>query len=382
MTRPDTMDGGRAGAATSEPPMLRLANVTKRYGDAVAADGVTLELAPGEFVSLLGESGSGKSTALKLVAGFETPDEGSVHIGGRDVSGLPPARRDLGMVFQQYALFPYQTVARNIEYGLRRRKWDRDARRRRVAELLDLVRMTPYAERYPAQLSGGQQQRVALARAIAPLPGLLLMDEPLSALDRTLRLDLQDEIRAVHRSTGAGVVYVTHDREEALSLSDRIVVLRHGRIDAAGSPSALFRRPRTAYVARLISDANILPCELEASAAPKKGRVRVRLHGRTAAVPAGDDLPEGADLAVAVPRTAITLKASAGDPVPEGGDMFDMPVRLEDRVYLGDTVRLLLRLDDATMVTAHRPEGTGPVPPVGERMTARIALGECSVVTR
>ncbi|GAA3942124.1 ABC transporter ATP-binding protein [Actinomadura viridis] len=380
MTSPDTITGGRAGTAAGEPPRLRLAGVTKRYGDVVAADDLTLELAPGEFVSLLGESGSGKSTALKLVAGFETPDEGTVHIGGRNVTGLPPARRDLGMVFQQYALFPYQTVARNVEYGLRRRKWGRDARRRRVAELLDLVRMAPYARRYPAQLSGGQQQRVALARALAAEPGLLLMDEPLSALDRALRLDLQDEIRAVHRATGAGMVYVTHDRDEALSLSDRIVVLRHGRIDAAGTPASLFRRPRTAYVARLISDANILPCEREPGASPS-GRIRVRLRDRVAEIPAEGEPPADADLAVAVPRTAIGLTPSADGGPGEGGSV-ELPARIEDRVYLGDTVRLLLRLDDTTTITAHLPEAAGSGSPTGERVTLHIALGACSAVTR
>uniref|UniRef100_UPI003F49AD4A ABC transporter ATP-binding protein n=1 Tax=Actinomadura sp. CA-154981 TaxID=3240037 RepID=UPI003F49AD4A len=381
MTSPDITDSAQAGAAVGEPPRLRLTDVTKRYGDVAAADGLSLELAPGEFVSLLGESGSGKSTALKLVAGFETPDEGTVHIGGRDVTGLPPARRDLGMVFQQYALFPYQTVARNIEYGLRRRKWGREPRRRRVAELLELVRMVPYAQRYPAQLSGGQQQRVALARALAAEPGLLLLDEPLSALDRALRLDLQDEIRAVHRATGAGMVYVTHDRDEALSLSDRIVVLRHGRIDAAGTPAALFRRPRTAYVARLISDANILPCERHSGTASASGRIRVRLRDRVAEIAVEGEPPQDADLAVAVPRTAISLAPSPDGGPGEGGSV-ELPARIEDRVYLGDTVRLLLRLDDTTTITAHLPEGAGSEARAGERIAAHIALGACSAVTR
>ena len=234
-------------------------NLTKRFGNVAAVDGVNLTVERGEFLTILGPSGSGKTTLLKLLAGFETPTSGEIELDGRNVAQMPPAERSIGMVFQHYALFPHMSVGDNIAYGLKMRGWPKDMRQRRVEEMLQLVRLEGMADRLPKQLSGGQQQRVALARALAFGPQVLLMDEPLGALDRALRLEMGEEIRRIHRETGTTVIYVTHDQEEAMVLSDRIAIMHHGKIVAHGTPQDLYLQPPTEFVATFFGGYNAFP---------------------------------------------------------------------------------------------------------------------------
>jgi putative spermidine/putrescine transport system ATP-binding protein len=241
---------------------LRLDKVTRRFGDKVVLDALELHIAGGEFVALLGPSGCGKSTALNCLAGLLPLSGGSIWLDKKRVDTLPPERRGFGMVFQNYALFPHMSVRRNVGFGLRMRSIGRAETRRRVDEALRLVQLSPYADRLPGQLSGGQQQRVAIARAVVIEPPLVLMDEPLSNLDAALRLEMRTEIRRLHQSLGLTTVYVTHDQEEALSLADRLVVLREGVMQQVGTPEELYREPANAYVAGFMGYRNLLPMTL------------------------------------------------------------------------------------------------------------------------
>ncbi|WP_440710259.1 ABC transporter ATP-binding protein [Herbiconiux sp. YIM B11900] len=245
-------------AAPRQGTQIRLSGVTKDYGLAApAVDAVSLTIQPGEFMTLLGPSGSGKTTTLNLIAGFETLTSGTIALDGADVGTLPPHKRNLGMLFQNYALFPHMTVAQNVAYPLRERKVPKAEIARRVAEVLELVQLPGRDQNYPAQLSGGQQQRVALARAIVFDPAALLLDEPLGALDRNLRGALQMEIRRIHREVGSTFVFVTHDQEEAMNLSDRIALFNTGHIEQVGTPEELYRRPDTLFTARFLGDSNV-----------------------------------------------------------------------------------------------------------------------------
>jgi putative spermidine/putrescine transport system ATP-binding protein len=237
---------------------LALRGLTKRYGGFAAVDEVSLAVERGEFLTLLGPSGSGKTTILMAIAGFVEPTAGAVLLDGRDITALPPEKRDFGMVFQGYALFPHMTVAENVAFPLRVRKIGRAERDAMVRAALDLVQLAQFAERLPRQLSGGQQQRVALARALVFNPNLLLLDEPLSALDKKLRAELQEELKALHRRVGRTFVNVTHDQEEALSLSDRVAILNYGRLIQEGAPAALYEKPRTRFVADFLGKSNFL----------------------------------------------------------------------------------------------------------------------------
>lgn len=243
---------------TGTPPDIRLAGLSKRYGDVAAVDGVDLDVEPGEFFTLLGPSGSGKTTTLRLVAGFELPDAGRIELGGEDVSRVPPYARDVNTVFQDYALFPHMNVVENVEYGLRIRKVPRAERRRRAEEALETVRLPGLGGRKPAQLSGGQRQRVALARAIVNRPRVLLLDEPLGALDLKLRQEMQVELGRIQGEVGITFVYVTHDQEEALTMSDRIAVFNRGRIEQVGPPAELYEHPVNEFVAGFVGVSNVL----------------------------------------------------------------------------------------------------------------------------
>ncbi|MDB5373647.1 MAG: polyamine transporter ATP-binding protein [Belnapia sp.] len=237
---------------------LELRSLTRRYGSFVAVDGVSLSVPRGAFLTLLGPSGSGKTTILMTIAGFVAPTEGMVLLDGSDITPLPPERRDFGMVFQGYALFPHMTVAENVAFPLRVRGLSRADRDAKTRAALDLVQLDRFAERKPSQLSGGQQQRVALARALVFDPALLLLDEPLSALDKKLRAELQEELKALHRRVGRTFVNVTHDQDEALSLSDQVAILNHGKLIQLGAPATLYEQPRTRFVADFLGKSNFI----------------------------------------------------------------------------------------------------------------------------
>jgi putative spermidine/putrescine transport system ATP-binding protein len=239
-------------------PDIRLRGLVKRYGDLAAVDGIDLDVARGEFFTLLGPSGSGKTTTLRMIAGFELPDAGSVELAGTDVSHRPPFARDVNTVFQDYALFPHLSVADNVGYGLRVRKVPREERRRRVDEALEMVRLPGLGGRRPGQLSGGQRQRVALARAIVNRPQVLLLDEPLGALDLKLRQEMQVELKRIQQEVGITFVYVTHDQEEALTMSDRLAVFNHGRIEQVGAPAEVYERPGNEFIAGFVGVSNVL----------------------------------------------------------------------------------------------------------------------------
>ncbi len=291
-------------------PLLRVDGVRKSFGAVRALDGLDLDVAPGEFLALLGGSGSGKSTLLRLVAGFETPDEGRILLRGRDLAGLPPQARDVGMVFQSYALFPHLSVFDNVAYGLRREGAARAETARRVAEALAMVGLEGMERRLPHQLSGGQRQRVALVRSLVKRPSLLLLDEPLGALDAGLRERTGFELRALQRRTGAGFVMVTHDQAEALSLADRVAVLEGGRLVQCDAPRALYDRPATRFVAEFLGGANLL----EGRVGPD-GAVECPAAGCALRLP-GAAPPAGAAVAVAVRPERIRMMPPSRRGVP------------------------------------------------------------------
>jgi putative spermidine/putrescine transport system ATP-binding protein len=247
-----------AGDSTQGTPDVRLVGVRKTYGDVVAVDHVDLDVAPGEFFTLLGPSGSGKTTTLRLIAGFERPDGGRIDLHGRDVTRVAPYERDVNTVFQDYALFPHMTVGENVGYGLRVKGVSRRERGTRVAEALELVQLPHVAKRKPIQLSGGQRQRIALARALVNCPRVLLLDEPLGALDLKLRQEMQIELKRIQQGVGLTFIYVTHDQEEALTMSDRLAVFNDGRIEQLGAPAEVYERPATEFVAGFIGVSNII----------------------------------------------------------------------------------------------------------------------------
>ena len=244
--------------APAEPPDVRLSGLRKTYGDVVAVAGIDLEIARGEFFTLLGPSGSGKTTTLRMIAGFEQPDAGLVELAGRDVGGLPPYDREVNTVFQDYALFPHMTVAENVEYGMRVRKVPRSERAGRATDALEMVRLSGYEPRKPSELSGGQRQRVALARAIVNRPRVLLLDEPLGALDLKLREQMQVELNGIQGEVRITFIYVTHDQDEALTMSDRIAVFNEGRVEQVGAPAEIYERPATRFVTGFVGVSNVL----------------------------------------------------------------------------------------------------------------------------
>jgi spermidine/putrescine transport system ATP-binding protein len=337
--------GSPQAAVAGGEPVIALEHVSKRFGAVEAVRDAHFAIRAGEFFSMLGPSGCGKTTTLRMIAGFESPTEGRVLLEGRDVSRVPPYRRRVNTVFQHYALFPHMSVFDNVAFGPRSRKANRPEIERRVTRLLEVVRLTDLAPRRPAQLSGGQQQRVALARALVNEPAALLLDEPLGALDLKLRQAMQLELKRIQREIGVAFVYVTHDQEEALTMSDRIAVLHDGRVQQIGTPEHIYHAPATVFVADFIGGANLLPARVTAV---HDGRVDVvTAGGAPLALPAGDWSPRpGGAATVMVRPERVRL-----GPVPTDGRTF-LAATVESAVFQGATVRATVCTSDGTRLVA------------------------------
>jgi putative spermidine/putrescine transport system ATP-binding protein len=337
-------------------PFLSLSHVQKTFGDTTVVQDFNLDVGQGEFVSFLGPSGCGKTTVLRMVAGFEDPTSGKVIIGGKDVTRQKPNQRNIGMVFQAYALFPNLTVAQNVGFGLKIAGVPRADIDKRVTEMLDTIKLPQFGDRFPYQLSGGQQQRVALARALAPRPKVLLLDEPLSALDAKVRVSLRDEIRSIQRSLGITTIFVTHDQEEALSISDRIVVMYGGKVEQVGAPFEIYNKPATKFVANFVGTLNVIEGTVTD---PSAGTVRVgagefALKGKLNGSKAGDTL------ALALRPEAISLGRAAGRDATLGGEISEVS-------FLGSVIRVRVGLgkEAVSLDTFNSP--ASPPPTVGEK---------------
>ncbi len=341
---------------------VEIADVTKRFGDVVAVDRMNLRIQQGEFYSLLGPSGCGKTTTLRMIAGFEQPSEGEIFLAGQPIAGVPPYRRNVNTVFQHYALFPHMNVAQNVGYGLRQRKVDKAEEARRVGEALELVRLGGYGTRRVWEMSGGQQQRVALARALVNRPTVLLLDEPLGALDLKLRKEMQLELKALQREVGITFVYVTHDQEEALTMSDTIVVMRDGRIQQQGGPTELYEAPVNHFVAGFIGSSNFMPGTL-VGAPDGTGRARVRTErglelsgyvtNREAQPAAGTEIilairPERMEVR---PANDVAAEPSAG--------WHEIPGTIHQGTYLGDQTEYRVETEQAGEVIVRRQNAAG-----------------------
>jgi putative spermidine/putrescine transport system ATP-binding protein len=320
--------------------MLSLRAVSHRYGQVLAVDDVSLDVAEGEFLSLLGPSGCGKTTLLRMIAGFVEPARGEILVAGKAMRGVPPAARNLGLVFQNYSLWPHMTVAENVAFGLAGRGLARNERRARVEECLSLVQLEGMAGRYPKELSGGQQQRVALARALAYRPTLLLLDEPLSALDRKLRVELQSQLRRLQRELGVTTILVTHDQDEAIGLSNRIAVLRAGRIEHLGTPPEVYTRPATAFVAEFMGRASLLD-----------GIVVMSTEGTRFEIDGGGMFRLSGGNPVAG-RARLLLRPEMVELVPAGHG--DTTATIEDVIFAGSAHDIVLRLPGGRTVVASR----------------------------
>jgi spermidine/putrescine transport system ATP-binding protein len=348
------------------PERVHLTGLTKTFRRVVAVDGIDLDIAAGEFFSLLGPSGCGKTTTLRLVAGFERPDAGEIRVGDVDMTATPPHRRPINTVFQHYALFPHLSVADNVGFGLRFTDVSKADRRRRVGEALDLVQMGHLGERMPAQLSGGQQQRVALARALVLNPSVLLLDEPLGALDAKLRKRLQVELKALQERVGITFLYVTHDQEEALTVSDRLAVMDAGRIRQVGTAREVYEAPAHAFVADFIGAANLL--DAVALGRDQAGRCRVRLGDHDLHAGAGASDLRGAVKLVIRPERVVLEPAEQG---PAGENL--LPGVVERHVFQGPVTQVLVRLPGGEQLQAMAPnQGHDSLPPAGTDVLARL----------
>jgi putative spermidine/putrescine transport system ATP-binding protein len=352
---------------------LKLEGVTKLYQGSAAVDRLDLTVAAGEFITLLGASGSGKTTTLMMLAGFTQPDSGRISIGGREVTVLPPGKRNLGVVFQNYSLFPHLTVAQNLAFPLEMRKVGKADIRAAVSRILEMVHLPDKAERYPRELSGGQQQRVALARAIIFEPQALLMDEPLGALDKNLREHMQIEIKRLHASLGATIVFVTHDQEEALTMSDRVAVMHNGAIAQIASPRAIYEEPANRWVASFIGQSNFLPGTVvgrEGNDFVVELKSGEKLSGRGPHNPARGDKV----LAVVRPENIAVRRGT-----PKDADRKTIAGLVSDTLYLGHTIKLEVRLADGTILmtqsTSAALDGAAPAP----GSAVELSLGNSSV---
>jgi putative spermidine/putrescine transport system ATP-binding protein len=350
-------------------PFLSIQHIRKSYGPTTVVQDFNLDVGTGEFVSFLGPSGCGKTTVLRMVAGFEEPSSGKIVVGGKDVTRLKPNQRNVGMVFQAYALFPNLTVAQNVAFGLKVAgvaKAEADAR---VAEMLEIIKLPQFGDRYPYQLSGGQQQRVALARALAPKPKLLLLDEPLSALDAKVRVSLRDEIRSIQKKLGITTVFVTHDQEEALSISDRIVVMYGGKAEQVGTPFEIYNRPATKFVANFVGTLNVLEGKVSD---PSTGKVRVN-EGEVALLGKLNGSKAGDTLSIALRPEAISLGARPGNDATLNGEITDVH-------FLGSVIRVRVGVGGSVVSLDTFNSPSAPPPRIGERADISFAAKDVLVL--
>ena len=363
-------DAGPGGSA------IELRGLTKRYGDETVVNDIAVSIAPGEFFSLLGPSGSGKTTTLMMVAGFVRPDGGAILVDGKDIAMVPPQKRGFGMVFQNYAIFPHLNVFENVAFPLRARHWAKDAVGERVTWALDLVRLGRFADRDSRQLSGGQQQRVALARAIVFHPNVVLMDEPLGALDKNLRFEMQVEIKEIQQRLGMTVLYVTHDQEEAMSMSDRIAIMNHGRIDQVGPPGEVYERPTNLFVSRFLGEANLI----EGVVVAEGGEIaRLRL-------PSGQELRAPRDNSCGTGAGVLFIRPERVEIVPGTGAYADPSANaLAGTVrrcsFLGNILRYAVELDGAAPITVDLQNAAGIAPlPVGAPVVLRWPVADSLIL--
>jgi putative spermidine/putrescine transport system ATP-binding protein len=346
---------------------LQLANITKQFGQTLAVEQFNLDVAKGEFVTFLGPSGCGKTTVLRMIAGFERPSSGTITVNDRDLTNTPPNRRNVGMVFQNYALFPNMSVADNVGFGLMVQGKRKDEQQDRVHEVLRLVQLGAFAKRYPYQLSGGQQQRVALARALAFRPELLLLDEPLSALDAKVRGELRQEIRRIQQELGITAIFVTHDQEEAMSISDRIVVMNKGRVEQVAAPFEVYNYPSTAFVASFVGTLNRLPCKVEDAATGT-----VRYNGSLLRTSHKVEQPNGTEATLMVRPEEIRLGEKEGANHLTG--------TVQSVSFLGATVRVNVALSEGVVTCDLFNERQLQLPKVNESHTVMFPPHACWVM--
>jgi putative spermidine/putrescine transport system ATP-binding protein len=362
-------------AQQNDKPLVSLRNLNKYYGDFAAVDDISLDIKDGEFLTFLGSSGSGKSTTLSMLAGFETPSSGEILVNGQSLVNVPPHKRDIGMVFQRYSLFPHLSVRDNIAFPLAIRKLAAAERERRVDAMLKLVQLEQFAHRRPSQLSGGQQQRVAIARALVYEPRILLMDEPLGALDKKLREDLQDELRQLHRRLGITIVYVTHDQEEAMRLSQRIAIFSHGKIVGLGSGYDLYQNPPNAFVASFLGNSNFLKLKAQGNAvASFEGQpLSIRL---TAGLQTDQDV-----LLMVRPEKALALSVEQAAEEPLAAGWNEVTAKVVEVLFLGESQTCSVVTSGGTSMTVKALSAAGMPMKAGDPVRVRWATADACVYT-
>ncbi|WP_166217508.1 ABC transporter ATP-binding protein [Pseudomonas atagonensis] len=359
----------------NDKPLVSLRNLNKHYGDFAAVDNISLDIKDGEFLTFLGSSGSGKSTTLSMLAGFETPSSGEILVNGQSLVNVPPHKRDIGMVFQRYSLFPHLSVRDNIAFPLAIRKLAATERDKRVDAMLKLVQLEQFAHRRPSQLSGGQQQRVAIARALVYEPRILLMDEPLGALDKKLREDLQDELRQLHRRLGITIVYVTHDQEEAMRLSQRIAIFSHGKIVGLGSGYDLYQNPPNAFVASFLGNSNFLKLKAQGNAAAS-------FEGQSLSIRLTAGLHTDQDVLLMVrPEKALALSVTQAISEPLAAGWNEVAAKVVEVLFLGESQTCSVVTSGGTSMTVKALSAAGMPLKAGDPVRVRWATADACVYT-
>ncbi|KAB2520680.1 MULTISPECIES: ABC transporter ATP-binding protein [Pseudomonas] len=359
----------------NDKPLVSLRNLNKHYGDFAAVDNISLDIKDGEFLTFLGSSGSGKSTTLSMLAGFETPSSGEILVNGQSLVNVPPHKRDIGMVFQRYSLFPHLSVRDNIAFPLAIRKLAAAEREKRVDAMLKLVQLEQFAHRRPSQLSGGQQQRVAIARALVYEPRILLMDEPLGALDKKLREDLQDELRQLHRRLGITIVYVTHDQEEAMRLSQRIAIFSHGKIVGLGSGYDLYQNPPNAFVASFLGNSNFLKLKAQGNAAAS-------FEGQSLSIRLTSGLHTDQDVLLMVrPEKALALSTQQALDEPLAAGWNEVSANVVEVLFLGESQTCSVVTAGGTSMTVKALSAAGMPLKAGDPVRVRWATADACVYT-